>query len=185
MAWHVAEGDHVVVDQPLVSVETEKAVVEIPSPQSGRIAQLLAKPGEHVQVGAPLLAFEEGAHPDTGTVVGNLSTPAPAPASREATRPRSARCDPGGAGGAGAGEAARCRAVGNHADRTGRQPDDRRCRDRSRGRQRSRRRPARRCAARGAPWRSTWRAPGARSCPRPCTTKPMSTPGQPTMSRCG
>ena len=33
VAWHVAEGDHVVVDQPLVSVETEKAVVEIPSPK--------------------------------------------------------------------------------------------------------------------------------------------------------
>ena len=73
VAWHVAEGDHVVVDQPLASVETEKAVVEIPSPQSGRIAHLLARPGEHVQVGAPLLAFEEGPHSDTGTVVGDLS----------------------------------------------------------------------------------------------------------------
>ncbi len=73
VAWHVAEGDHVVTDQPLVSVETEKAVVEIPSPQSGRIAQLFAKPGEHVQVGAPLLAFEEGPHPDLGTVVGDLA----------------------------------------------------------------------------------------------------------------
>ena len=31
VAWHVGVGDHVVVDQPLVSVETEKAVVEIPS----------------------------------------------------------------------------------------------------------------------------------------------------------
>ena len=39
VAWHVAEGDHVVADQPLVSVETDKAVVEIPSPRSGRIAQ--------------------------------------------------------------------------------------------------------------------------------------------------
>ena len=29
VAWHVAEGDHVVADQPLVSVETDKAVVEI------------------------------------------------------------------------------------------------------------------------------------------------------------
>jgi 2-oxoisovalerate dehydrogenase E2 component (dihydrolipoyl transacylase) len=80
VAWHVAEGDHVVIDQPLVSVETEKAVVEIPSPQSGRIAQLLARPGEHVQVGAPLLSFEEGVHPDTGTVVGDLSPPAATPA---------------------------------------------------------------------------------------------------------
>ena len=60
VAWHVAEGDHVVVDQPLVSVETEKAVVEIPSPKSGHIAKLLAHPGERVKVGAALLTFEAG-----------------------------------------------------------------------------------------------------------------------------
>jgi pyruvate dehydrogenase E2 component (dihydrolipoamide acetyltransferase) len=75
VAWHVAEGEHVVVDQPLLSVETEKAVVEIPSPQSGRIAQILARPGDRVPVGAPLLVFEEGPHADTGTVVGNLEAP--------------------------------------------------------------------------------------------------------------
>src|SRR5690242_4962437 len=82
VAWHVAEGDHVVVDQPLVSVETEKAVVEIPSPKSGHIAQLLAHSGERVRVGAPLLMFEEGVHPETGTVVGELAKPAAAPAPR-------------------------------------------------------------------------------------------------------
>jgi pyruvate dehydrogenase E2 component (dihydrolipoamide acetyltransferase) len=75
VAWHVAEGEHVVADQPLLSVETEKAVVEIPSPQSGRIAQLLARPGDRVPVGAPLLVFEEGPHTDTGTVVGDLEAP--------------------------------------------------------------------------------------------------------------
>jgi len=72
VAWHVAEGDHVVVDQPLVSVETEKAVVEIPSPRSGHVERLLAHPGEVVQVGAPLLTFEKGLHAETGTVVGEL-----------------------------------------------------------------------------------------------------------------
>jgi 2-oxoisovalerate dehydrogenase E2 component (dihydrolipoyl transacylase) len=78
VAWHVAEGDHVVADQPLVSVETEKAVVEVPSPQSGRIARLLAKPGDRVKVGAPIMLFEEGAHGDTGTVVGELARAQPA-----------------------------------------------------------------------------------------------------------
>ncbi|HYM04053.1 MAG TPA: dihydrolipoamide acetyltransferase family protein, partial [Stellaceae bacterium] len=73
VAWHVAEGDHVVVDQPLVSVETEKAVVEVPSPHAGRIAELLAKPGDRIKVGAPIVVFEEGAHADTGTVVGELA----------------------------------------------------------------------------------------------------------------
>ena len=42
VTWHVGVGDHVVADQPLVSVETEKAVVEVPAPQSGHIARLLA-----------------------------------------------------------------------------------------------------------------------------------------------
>ena len=41
VAWHVTEGDHVVADQPLVSVETDKAVVELPSPQSGSNAMAL------------------------------------------------------------------------------------------------------------------------------------------------
>jgi pyruvate dehydrogenase E2 component (dihydrolipoamide acetyltransferase) len=74
VAWHVAEGEHVVTDQPLLSVETEKAVVEIPSPQSGRISQLLARPGDRVPIGTPLLVFAEGPHTDTGTVVGDLET---------------------------------------------------------------------------------------------------------------
>src|SRR5207245_7910294 len=77
VAWHVAEGDHVVADQPLVSVETEKAVVEVPSPQSGRIARLCAQPGERVKVGAALVEFDEGQRADTGTVVGELAAAAP------------------------------------------------------------------------------------------------------------
>jgi pyruvate dehydrogenase E2 component (dihydrolipoamide acetyltransferase) len=72
VAWHVTEGDHVVVDQPLVSVETDKAVVEVPSPQSGRVARLFASKGDLVKVGAPLVEFAEGAEIDTGTVVGEL-----------------------------------------------------------------------------------------------------------------
>lgn len=75
VSWHVAEGDHVVADQPLLSVETEKAVVEIPSPQAGHIAKLLAKVGERVKVGAAVLEFEEGQHAESGTVVGQLTPP--------------------------------------------------------------------------------------------------------------
>ena len=76
VSWHVAEGDHVVVDQPLVAVETEKAVVEVPSPKAGHVAKLLVKAGERVKVGAPLLEFEEGRHAESGTVVGDLAGPA-------------------------------------------------------------------------------------------------------------
>jgi pyruvate dehydrogenase E2 component (dihydrolipoamide acetyltransferase) len=73
VAWHVTEGDHVVADQPLVSVETDKAVVEVPSPQSGRIARLYGAKGDLVKVGAPLVEFAEGPEADTGTVVGELA----------------------------------------------------------------------------------------------------------------
>ncbi len=76
--WHVSEGDHVVVDQPLLAVETEKAVVEIPSPQAGHIGKLLAKAGERVKVGAPLLEFDEGTHAESGAVVGQLAEPSAA-----------------------------------------------------------------------------------------------------------
>ena len=80
IAWHVNPGDHVVADEPLVSVETDKAVVEVPSPYAGRIARLCAKIGDRVKVGAPLIQFEEGSHPDVGAVVGDLRpTPAAAP----------------------------------------------------------------------------------------------------------
>ena len=72
VAWYVNPGDNVVVDQPLVSVETDKAVVEVPSPRSGRIARLFGGKGDLIKVGAPLVEFAEGAEEDTGTVVGEL-----------------------------------------------------------------------------------------------------------------
>lgn len=81
-AWHVAENDEVAADQPLVSVETEKAIVEIPSPRSGRIKRLLAKPGDLLAVGAQLVEFADGTdeRADAGTVVGRLGTAAADPA---------------------------------------------------------------------------------------------------------
>jgi pyruvate dehydrogenase E2 component (dihydrolipoamide acetyltransferase) len=79
VAWHVTEGDHVVADQPLVSVETDKAVVEVPSPRSGRIARLFGAKGDLVKVGAPLVEFAEGREADTGTVVGDLQPAQAAP----------------------------------------------------------------------------------------------------------
>ena len=74
VSWHVSAGDHVVADQPLVSVETDKAVVEIPSPQSGRIARLFGRPGDRIRIGAPLVEFETGAAVDAGALVGELPT---------------------------------------------------------------------------------------------------------------
>lgn len=58
VAWHVKEGDTVKADQLMVSVETAKAVVEVPCPYSGKIAKLYAKAGEVVETHKPLVEFE-------------------------------------------------------------------------------------------------------------------------------
>jgi len=58
VSWAVKPGDVVSEGAPLLSVETDKAVVEIPAPRSGTVETLFAKPGDIVPVGAPLMAFE-------------------------------------------------------------------------------------------------------------------------------
>ncbi|NMF90683.1 dihydrolipoamide acetyltransferase family protein [Aromatoleum petrolei] len=71
--WHVKPGDEVKTDQPLLSVETAKAIVEIPAPWDGRIEKLFGAAGQIVQVGAPLIGFEgAGGDADAGTVVGEV-----------------------------------------------------------------------------------------------------------------
>jgi len=64
--WHIKVGDHVRVDQPMVSVETAKAVVEVPAPFGGIVTALCGAPGDIVPTGAPLVEF------DSGTVVGSM-----------------------------------------------------------------------------------------------------------------
>ena len=97
--WHVNVGDTVAVDQPMLAVETAKAVVEVPAPFSGVVKTLHGQPGDVIATGAPLIEFEGGGTPlasrglaaeataaasrtgnsrrsvtDTGTVVGNVPT---------------------------------------------------------------------------------------------------------------
>ena len=87
VSWHVAEGDSVKTDDLLVSVETAKAVVEVPSPYTGIIEKLYASAGDIVPTGAPLVDFSNAAAgnvaaerpaADAGepaaTVVGNMPT---------------------------------------------------------------------------------------------------------------
>ncbi|MGH2739179.1 MAG: dihydrolipoamide acetyltransferase family protein [Actinomycetota bacterium] len=56
--WKVAEGDAVELNQPLVDVNTAKALVEIPSPYAGTIVRLHGGDGDVIDVGAPLVTFE-------------------------------------------------------------------------------------------------------------------------------
>jgi len=57
--WHVKIGDSIKIEQTLVSVETAKAVVDIPSPFKGQVSKLHGKPGDIIETGAPLIDIED------------------------------------------------------------------------------------------------------------------------------
>jgi pyruvate dehydrogenase E2 component (dihydrolipoamide acetyltransferase) len=57
--WHVKEGDTVKADQTIVDVETDKAVVELPSPASGTILRINFHEGTQVNVGETLVVIGE------------------------------------------------------------------------------------------------------------------------------
>ena len=75
VAWHVAVGDVVALNQVLVEVATEKAVVELPSPFGGTVVELMVAVGETISVGAPLIAIDS----DTATAT-------PTPSERDTAR---------------------------------------------------------------------------------------------------
>ena len=73
--WYVKVGDQVSVDQPLASMETAKAVVDVPSPYSGKITKLHGDINSIIKTGSPLVTFElDETDDDPGSVVGKLET---------------------------------------------------------------------------------------------------------------
>lgn len=56
--WYVEKGHRVEAGQPLVKMETDKVVTDIPSPKSGVIAAIFGKVGETIHVGNPLVEIE-------------------------------------------------------------------------------------------------------------------------------
>jgi 2-oxoisovalerate dehydrogenase E2 component (dihydrolipoyl transacylase) len=83
--WLVAEGDAVVVDQPIAEITTEKAVVEVPTPFAGRVATLHGAEGETITVGKPLISIEVAGAPvasESGNVLVGYGTSESAPRSR-------------------------------------------------------------------------------------------------------
>ncbi|MFW6773458.1 dihydrolipoamide acetyltransferase family protein [Nocardioides sp. CPCC 205120] len=121
VVWHVAVGDVVEVNQPLVDIETAKSVVELPSPFAGTVVELHAAVGETVDVGVAIISIATEA-PAEADVPAEVPSPAPAAedtaADEEAGEPEpkllvgyGAREDTGGRrrrrrGGAGAGTTA-------------------------------------------------------------------------------
>lgn len=80
--WRVAPGDTVAVNDVIVEIETAKSLVELPSPYSGTVGELLASEGATVEVGAPIIT------------IGSADAGAPAPAEPVSVPEPS---DPGGA----------------------------------------------------------------------------------------
>jgi 2-oxoisovalerate dehydrogenase E2 component (dihydrolipoyl transacylase) len=56
VSWKVQVGDRVAVNQVIVEIETAKSLVELPCPFEGIVTELLAKEGETVEVGKPIIA---------------------------------------------------------------------------------------------------------------------------------
>src|SRR3989441_9220580 len=57
----VSVGDTVAKDQSVVELETDKATIEVPAPESGRVKEIHVKQGEKVKVGQLILTVEDGA----------------------------------------------------------------------------------------------------------------------------
>lgn len=75
----VREGDVITANQPVAEIETDKAVVEVPSPQAGRVAKVHIKPGQTVPIGGVLITIE--------TEVGAVSPAPPTAKSAPAAKP--------------------------------------------------------------------------------------------------
>ncbi|HXD83536.1 MAG TPA: dihydrolipoamide acetyltransferase family protein [Rudaea sp.] len=86
--WLVKEGDSIKLDAPLVSMETAKAVVEVPSPYTGKVTKLHGKAGDVIDTGAALAEFEldPNAKQRAENAAGGHHAPAPA-APKPATPP--------------------------------------------------------------------------------------------------
>ncbi|MGO4489036.1 dihydrolipoamide acetyltransferase family protein [Microbacterium sp. 2RAF4] len=78
VAWKVAPGDTVAINDVVCEIETAKSLVELPSPYAGVVGELLAAEGTTVEVGAPIITFL------TEPAAGAPTAPAPAaPAAEE------------------------------------------------------------------------------------------------------
>jgi pyruvate dehydrogenase E2 component (dihydrolipoamide acetyltransferase) len=81
--WLIKEGDSIKLDAPLVSMETAKAVVEVPSPFTGKLLKQHGAAGDVIVTGAPLAEFEldpKGKQRAENAAGGHHHAPAPAAA---------------------------------------------------------------------------------------------------------
>ncbi len=100
--WFVKEGDTIRLDEPLVSMETAKAVVEVPSPVSGKVLKLAGAAGDVIVTGAALAEFEPDPNlpqraeaQDTGHSHGAAPAKSAAPSTAKAEAAKAERDDAG------------------------------------------------------------------------------------------
>lgn len=80
LEWRKQPGDWIEADETIVDVTTDKVDVEIPSPATGRVARIVAEPGETVPVGETIAEIDPGASPGQAHPDETHEPPAPAPA---------------------------------------------------------------------------------------------------------
>ena len=88
--WLVQEGDEVKVDQTLAEIETDKAIVEMPSPYAGTVLKLHVKEKEIVKVGQPLVTVGEKGESLAAAPAAGLAPSPPAPSGPAAPAPAAA-----------------------------------------------------------------------------------------------
>ncbi len=76
--WFKKPGDAVKADEPLVELETDKVTVEVPAPAAGVLAEIIAKDGQTVTIGAVLGSIKEGAGAASAPAAKDKSAPAAA-----------------------------------------------------------------------------------------------------------
>ena len=92
--WLVEDGQEIEEDQPLAEVETDKALVDLPSPFAGTVTERHAEEGEMVPVGTVLVSVDVGGDEDEG--VGDAEPePEPEPEPESETTPTDAAADDG------------------------------------------------------------------------------------------
>jgi 2-oxoisovalerate dehydrogenase E2 component (dihydrolipoyl transacylase) len=96
VSWLVKPGDQVSEGQPIAEMSTEKAVVELPSPVTGKVISLAGQPGDAIAVGAELIAFEQGTASTAGAAA-SAEQPA-VPSSAATVRAAAPAVSPSGRG---------------------------------------------------------------------------------------
>ena len=90
----VKDGQQIDKETPMITIESEKAAMDVPAPVAGRVQQVKVKPGDKVSEGSLILLLEARAEPDAGGAGAASATSTPATARRACSSPRAGSSPP-------------------------------------------------------------------------------------------